>query len=194
MGRGITKKAGSGTGTEIGNGRRSRSPFLSLFPPFLLALSPFLVPSSLLPSGQQSQPAQQRPDTTRFVSHGRHLTAGLASPRDTLSLRNPYENDADARAVGAKLYISYNCVDCHGADGGGAMAPAFIDGRWHFGGSAAEVYESIAQGRPDGMPAWGGMLDAPTIWRLVTYVRSLEKGKDVTTENFTGKTVERTGH
>ena len=148
--------------------------------------------TALAPS--QQQPTASRADTTRFVSHGRHLTAGLVAPRDTLALRNPFEGNATALADGAKLYISYNCVDCHGADGGGAMAPAFIDGRWHFGGSAAEVYESIAQGRPDGMPAWGGMLDQHSIWRLVTYVRSLEKGKDVTTENFTGKTVERTGH
>jgi cytochrome c oxidase cbb3-type subunit 3 len=74
------------------------------------------------------------------------------------------------------------------------MAPAFVDGRWHFGGSAADVYESIYEGRPDGMPAWGGLLDRASIWRLVTYVKSLEKGKDVATENFTGKTVERTGH
>jgi cytochrome c oxidase cbb3-type subunit 3 len=133
-------------------------------------------------------------DTARFVSHGQHMIAGLVSPRDTLRLRNPYEGNADAIATGAKLYISYNCVDCHGADGGGAMAPAFIDGRWHFGGSASQVYESIAQGRPDGMPAWGGLIDQHSIWRLVAYVRSLEKGKDVTTENFTGKTVERTGH
>jgi mono/diheme cytochrome c family protein len=153
-----------------------------------VCLSLFFVPLSL----QQSAP--QRADTTRFVAHGRHLTAGLSTPRDTLALRNPFDGNAQALADGAKLYISYNCVDCHGADGGGAMAPAFIDGRWHFGGSAAEVYESIAQGRPDGMPSWGGMLDNSTIWRLVTYVRSLEKGKDVTTENFTGKTVERTGH
>ena len=32
------------------------------------------------------------------------------------------------------------------------------------------------------------------IWRLVTYVQSLSAGKDVTTEDFSGKTVERTGH
>ena len=133
-------------------------------------------------------------DTTRFVSHGENLKAGLVAPRDTLALRNPFDGDAAAIATGAKLYISYNCIDCHGADGSGAMAPAFVDGRWHFGGSPAAVYESIAQGRPDGMPAWGGLLDRASIWRLVSYVRSLESGKDVSTENFTGKTVERTGH
>ena len=145
------------------------------------------------PKPTSQSPKQQSPDTTRFVAHGRHIIAGMVPPRDTLALASS-RADAEAIAVGAKLYISYNCVDCHGADGGGAMAPAFIDGRWHFGGSPAEVYESIAQGRPDGMPAWGGLLDKNSIWPLVAYVRSLERGKDVTTENFTGKTVERTGH
>lgn len=133
-------------------------------------------------------------DTSRFVSHGEHMIAGLVLPRDTTGLRNPFEGDAAAIATGAKLYIAYNCIDCHGGDGSGAMAPAFVDGRWHFGGSNAEVFESIFQGRPDGMPAWGGLLDRASIWRLVSYVRSLERGKDVATENFTGKTVERTGH
>jgi cytochrome c oxidase cbb3-type subunit 3 len=137
---------------------------------------------------------KQFADTTRFVAHNEHMIAGLVAPRDTHALRNPFEGNAEAIAAGAKLYVSYNCVDCHGADGSGAMAPAFVDGRWHFGGSPAEVYESIFQGRPDGMPAWGGLLDQASIWRLVSYVRSLEKGKDVATENFTGKTVERTGH
>ena len=133
-------------------------------------------------------------DTMRFVAHNEHMQAGYVFSRDTLALRNPYEGNAQEIATGAKLYVAYNCVDCHGADGSGAMAPAFVDGRWHFGGSAAEVYESIYQGRPDGMPAWGGLVDRASIWRLVSYVRSLEKGKDVATENFTGKTVERTGH
>jgi hypothetical protein len=133
-------------------------------------------------------------DSTKFVVHGDHLRPGGIALHDTTALRNPFEGDTKAIELGSKLFVSYNCVDCHGADGSGAMGPALMDGRWHFGGSAAEVYESIAQGRPDGMPAWGGLLDRNSIWRLVSYVRSLEKGKDVATENFSGKTVERTGH
>src|SRR5919109_1964108 len=123
-------------------------------------------------SAQRSTNAQTSAsvDTTRFVAHDEHNVAGLVTPRDTIVLRNPFEGNADAIATGAKLYVSYNCVDCHGADGSGAMAPAFVDGRWHFGGSAAEVYESIYQGRPDGMPAWGGLIDRASIWRLVSYV------------------------
>ncbi|MBC7674313.1 MAG: c-type cytochrome [Polaromonas sp.] len=109
-------------------------------------------------------------------------------------MRNPHEGDAAAVAAGAKLFTSYNCIDCHGAGGSGAMGPSLGDGRWHCGGSSAEVFESIYQGRPEGMPAWGSLIDDDQIWLLVSYVRSLDAGKNVTTENFGGKTVERTGH
>jgi cytochrome c oxidase cbb3-type subunit 3 len=95
--------------------------------------------------------------------------------------------------MGGQLFVGYNCLDCHGAEGSGAMGPSFQDGRWHFGGSPGEVFESIYQGRPDGMPAWGGRISNDQIWMLTAYVRSLSS-KDLSTENFTGKTVERTGH
>ena len=148
---------------------------------------------SALAQGAQA-PAQPAESTARFVSHVDHVQpGGVVRPRG-MALRNPYEGSANALATGAKLYVSYNCIDCHGADGSGAMGPSLADGRWHFGGSAPEVYESIFQGRPDGMPAWGSLLSSDQIWMLVTYVRSLEQGKNVTTENFSGATVERTGH
>jgi cytochrome c oxidase cbb3-type subunit 3 len=130
----------------------------------------------------------------RFVTHTEYIQPGMVSPPVGLVLRNPYEGNANAVATGAKLFVAYNCVDCHGADGSGAMGPSLADGRWHFGGAPAEVFESIYQGRPEGMPAWGSLISPDQIWLLVTYVRSLEVKKNVTTENFTGKTVERTGH
>jgi cytochrome c553 len=137
---------------------------------------------------------QQGNDSGRFVSHAEHIQpGGMPVPRG-LMLRNPYEGNASVVATGEKLFVAYNCIDCHGAAGSGAMGPSLADGRWHFGGSAPEVYESIYQGRPEGMPAWGSLLSSDQIWTLVTYVRSLERGKDVTTENFSGATVERTGH
>ena len=63
-----------------------------------------------------------------------------------------------------------------------------------FGGSNGAVFQSIYEGRPDGMPAWGRRIADDQIWRLVAYVQTLSKGHDVTTENFTGKTIARTGH
>jgi mono/diheme cytochrome c family protein len=132
-------------------------------------------------------------DSLRFVEHSDILPAGFPSAVKPLLVTNPYEGSKDAAATGAKLFIAYNCLDCHGAEGSGAMGPSFQDGRWHFGGSAGEVFESIYQGRPDGMPSWGGRITNDQIWMLTAYVRSLSS-KDLSTENFTGQTVERTGH
>ena len=130
----------------------------------------------------------------RFVSHAEYIRPGMVAMPAGLALRNPYEGNAQAVATGAKLFVAYNCVDCHGADGSGAMGPSLADGRWHFGGEPAEVFESIYQGRPEGMPAWGSLISSDQVWLLTTYVRSLQTGKNVTTENFSGQTVERTGH
>ncbi len=130
----------------------------------------------------------------RFVTHAEYLRPGLVPPQPGWVLRNPHEGDAAAVATGAKLFVAYNCIDCHGADGSGAMGPSLADGRWHFGGAPAEVFESIYQGRPEGMPAWGHLISPDQVWLLVSYVRSLQAGKNVTTENFSGATVERTGH
>jgi cytochrome c551/c552 len=132
-------------------------------------------------------------DSMRFIAHDENLPVGFPSGARPLALVNPYEGDKRAIATGGQLFVAYNCLDCHGADGSGAMGPSFQDGRWHFGGTPAAVFESIYQGRPDGMPAWGGRISNDQIWMLTAYVRSLST-KDVSTENFSGRTVERTGH
>jgi mono/diheme cytochrome c family protein len=90
-------------------------------------------------------------DSLRIVSHAENLPVGFPSSSAALELKNPYEGNAQALATGKQLFVAYNCIDCHGADGAGAMGPSFQDGRWHFGGTADAVFESIYQGRPDGM-------------------------------------------
>jgi len=132
-------------------------------------------------------------DSLRIIAHPENLPVGIPSVARPVVLTNPYEGDKNAISTGGKLFVAYNCIDCHGADGSGAMGPAFTDGRWHFGGAPGAVFESIYQGRPDGMPAWGGRIANDQIWMLTAYVRSLAT-KDLSTENFTGATIERTGH
>jgi len=144
-------------------------------------------------AGARQTRAQIAGDTLRFVAHEEHIPVGMPSRARPLSLTNPFEGNRDAIARGAQIFVAYNCIDCHGADGSGAMGPSFQDGRWRFGGSASAVFESIYQGRPEGMPAWGGRISEEQIWMLVAYVRSLPAG-DITTENFTGVAQERMGH
>lgn len=144
-------------------------------------------------AGARQTRAQISGDTLRFVAHEENIPVGMPSRARPLALTNPFEGDRNAVATGARIFVAYNCIDCHGADGSGAMGPSFQDGRWRFGGSASAVFESIYQGRPEGMPSWGGRISEEQIWMLVAYVRSLAAG-DLTTENFTGAEQERMGH
>jgi cytochrome c oxidase cbb3-type subunit 3 len=48
-----------------------------------------------------------------------------------------------------------------------------MDDEWRYGGRIDQVAASIADGRPNGMPAWGTKLTPDQIWDLAAYVRSL---------------------
>ncbi len=89
------------------------------------------------------------------------------------AIRNPYEGDPAAIARGKALFGAMNCVYCHGAEGSGLMGPALNGHGWRYGGTPAEIFNSIHDGRPKGMPAWGARLPPQEIWRLTAYIESL---------------------
>ncbi len=99
--------------------------------------------------------------------------AGSARNTLLLSVKNPYEGNTGAAEAGGQLFIRMNCVGCHGYDAKGGMGPNLTDAYWRYGGSPAEIYKSIAEGRPQGMPAWGAMLTDDEVWKLVTYIQTL---------------------
>lgn len=86
---------------------------------------------------------------------------------------DPYATNTVALAEGRQLFIYYNCYGCHGGHGGGGMGPSLRDPVWIYGSSDAHVFDSIAQGRGKGMPAWGVRLSQDQIWKLVAYVKSM---------------------
>lgn len=145
-------------------------------------------------AAQQTQQPNTGTQQPTLIQHPENIQPGISPHGGFAQLTNPFRGNADKIRDGAQLFISYNCMDCHGADGSGAMGPSLADNRWHFGGTDGEVFQSIYEGRPDGMPAWGGRIPDDQIWRLVAYVQSLGAGKDVSTENFTGKTIQKMGH
>jgi cytochrome c oxidase cbb3-type subunit 3 len=83
-----------------------------------------------------------------------------------------YDTNANAISKGQQLYSWMNCVGCH-SHGGGGMGPALMDDQWRYGGRIDQIAASIAEGRPNGMPAWRGKLTEDQIWQLAAYVRSL---------------------
>lgn len=98
----------------------------------------------------------------------------IPGPEKVVQLsRNPYTENAIALQEGRKLFVWYNCAGCHGGHAGGGMGPSLRDVTWIYGSSDAHVFNSIAQGRANGMPAWGTKLPEEQIWKLTAYIKSL---------------------
>jgi cytochrome c oxidase cbb3-type subunit III len=89
------------------------------------------------------------------------------------NIKNPVSGDSDAVTRGMKYFANFNCVGCHAANGGGGMGPALSNHAFKFGGDPENIYLTIVQGRPTGMPAWGTLLPSNVIWDLVAYIRSI---------------------
>jgi cytochrome c oxidase cbb3-type subunit 3 len=153
-----------------------------------LALAMFVagLPAAPVRSQQslpRAQDAQQpsiavRPDfgeTVGNVSSGvfmqvpvSRLAPGASPSRPTI--KNPAQGDSQAPSRGMRYFIQFNCNGCHADNGGGGMGPALSDNLFTYGAEPENIYLSIYQGRPNGMPSWGAVLPDAVIWDLVTYI------------------------
>jgi cytochrome c oxidase cbb3-type subunit 3 len=86
---------------------------------------------------------------------------------------NPLAGDPVALQDGRRLFDWYNCSGCHGGHAGGGMGPSLRDEVWIYGSRDDQIFDSIAQGRSQGMPAWGGKIPREQIWELVAYIKSM---------------------
>ena len=108
------------------------------------------------------------------VATGSHPTGA----NEAFYRTNPVGNDPVGVADGRRLFRWYNCYACHGPHGGGAIGPSLRDRRWRYGDSDAQIFTSIAEGRPNGMPAWGNKIPEVQIWELVAYIRTLDTSRE----------------
>jgi cytochrome c oxidase cbb3-type subunit 3 len=83
-----------------------------------------------------------------------------------------YDDNGWGTAEGKRLFSWMNCSGCH-SNGGGGMGPALMDEQWIYGSDPDQIYHTIYEGRPNGMPSFKDRLTAQQIWELVAYVRSL---------------------
>ena len=82
------------------------------------------------------------------------------------------EDNAYALAQGKVYYRWFNCIGCH-AQGGGGSGPPLMDANWTYGKEPGNVFTTIMDGRPNGMPSFRGRIPEEQAWQLVAYVRSL---------------------
>lgn len=124
-----------------------------------------------------SQPQMPRSDLTRAGATKVDTSGGVQpgiSPQAVLGhVVNPYANQPAAAATGRQLFVGFNCAGCHSGYAGGGMGPSLRDSLWIYGDEDAQIFSTIAEGRPYGMPAWGTRLTDDQIWMLVTYIKTL---------------------
>ena len=111
------------------------------------------------------------PDSNRINS--KELTsfqAGENAP--TPVTENDYEKNALALSQGKQLFSQMNCTGCH-AHGGGAIGPPLMDDKWIYGSQPEQIFATIVEGRPNGMPSFRNKLPDYQIWQLTAYVRSM---------------------
>jgi cytochrome c oxidase cbb3-type subunit 3 len=171
--------------------RSQRDPYR--LPAWLRAAPLVLVPAfGLLACAREKTPDRAMTVAPPAVRYEAHLAPGDAVPPGE-TLTNPHTGDAAVAKQGAVLFTAMNCDGCHGGDASGWVGPNLADGRWRYGGSDAEVFSSIYFGRPKGMPAFGGVLDAEGVWTLVSYLRSLPAPADIPTESWVGEATSGSG-
>jgi cytochrome c oxidase cbb3-type subunit 3 len=83
-----------------------------------------------------------------------------------------YYDNAEAVNTGRILFGQFNCTGCH-SNGGGGMGPSLMDDVWIYGGRLEQIHQTIIDGRPNGMPAWGGQIPDQQVWKIAAYVRSM---------------------
>jgi len=96
-------------------------------------------------------------------------------PAQAKSLKPGYANNernAYAMSQGKTLFRWFNCNGCH-AGGGGGMGPPLMSDAWRYGNTPDDIYKSIMDGRPNGMPSFRGRIAEEQAWQLVAYVRSM---------------------
>ncbi|VVM19407.1 hypothetical protein BSPWISOXPB_1024 [uncultured Gammaproteobacteria bacterium] len=74
----------------------------------------------------------------------------------------------------AKNTFSQYCQSCHDKDGKGQTNfPNLTDQAWFWGGSEAQITQTITHGRKAIMPAWGPMLKEKGVTNVANYVKSI---------------------
>jgi cytochrome c oxidase cbb3-type subunit 3 len=163
-----TRRAESGSGM-------SRS--IALLPALLLVTAALL---SVTACERESRRYQELPAAANRETGVRVSPLEPGMPAPPAEVKSPYQQNAWGMGEGKRLYSAYNCAPCHGVNGGGAIGPPLMDDKWIYGGKADQIYATISQGRPDGMPSFGGHITTQQIWQLVAYVQAMSGQVPVT--------------
>ena len=93
--------------------------------------------------------------------------AGMPQPVNISSDNRAYDTNE-----GKRLFTQYNCSGCH-FNGGGGIGPPLMDEKWIYGDKPENIYSTIVEGRPNGMPSFRQKIPDNQLQEIVAYVRSM---------------------
>lgn len=129
-----------------------------------VAVGLLLAAASVL--AQSEKPASS---TNNAASYGELTKA----PPKAAARHNPFENDPQAIAAGAKLF-ELHCAECHGSMAqGGKKAPGLLADEVQQAPPGVLFWILTNGVVRRGMPVWS-KLPEPQRWQLVTYLKSLK--------------------
>lgn len=139
----------------------------------LLAIATLVLAACKREERRFREPAPSAAASNGITVSGLHPAAPTqGSTQPNSPVNNPYSESAYAVSEGGKLYNAYNCSGCH-FHGGGGIGPPLMDAKWIYGSEPQNIYATIVEGRPNGMPAFRGKIPDFQVWEIVAYVRSL---------------------
>lgn len=94
-------------------------------------------------------------------------TPGMPQP-----VTNPSDNHAFDTNEGKRLFMQYNCSGCH-FNGGGGIGPPLMDEKWIYGDKPENIYSTIVEGRPNGMPSFRQKIPDNQVREIAAYVKSM---------------------
>ncbi len=103
--------------------------------------------------------------------------ARAAAVRAELPQTNPFHGDATAIAEGQEVWNTI-CVACHKPDGSGLVGPSLVDPYSKYGDDDLALYETVAKGRPGGMPPWEAQLGSQKIWKVLAFMETLPRSEE----------------
>lgn len=112
----------------------------------------------------------------RAVAATALVLAPIASAAAAERPTNPYEGNSELVPEGKSLFNQY-CSHCHGPDAIQGERPRDLRRlRIRYGDNAIAVfYTTINDGRMDkGMPPWKGVLKEEVVWRIFTFLSSVQ--------------------
>jgi cytochrome c oxidase cbb3-type subunit 3 len=139
-------------------------------PPLAIALAGTL---ALAACSREERELRPSPPASEIVNEAQ--VSGLnpgANPLPPPPTPAIYQESAYAVSEGKRLFNQYNCSGCH-ANGGGGIGPPLMDNYWIYGSQPQNIFTTIVEGRPNGMPSFRNRIPEYQVWEIVAYVRSM---------------------